>query len=425
MKIKVKNATYEQVMALPTPHTPPLKKPWRILQGLLRIAALPGLWAHKFTYTKTAMDKKEKGPFLVLMNHSSFFDLNVTFRLVPQPFFLVSTADALVGKQWILRKVGCLPTTKFTPDVSLARNLMRALHEKKTNVLLFPEAGYTFDGTATTLPSGLGALLKKLNVPVLSIITNGCFLRQPLYNNLRKRKVPVSAAMQCLFTRQDLAEKSAEELQAEIEKTFAFDNFQAQRTGQVRVDDKNRAEGLHRVLYKCPACQAEAQMLGEGVSLTCKACGKVYEMDEYGAMHAQSGETEFSHIPDWFDWQRACVREEIAQEGYQTALPVDVMVMHGTKCIYRIGSGNLSHDKDGFVLKNGDNTQIYHRQPTLFSYNINADYNWYELGDVVSIGDRKTQFYCIPKDGTPVTKLRFAAEETYTLCKNGLASKNK
>ena len=422
MKIKVRNSTYEEIMQLPAPSTPPLKKPWRILQVLLRIAALPGLWAHNFTYTKPRKKDMEKGPYLVLMNHSSFMDLHVTFRLMPQPFFLVSTQDALIGKEWILRKVGCLPTTKFTPDVALTRNLMRALHDKKTNVLLFPEAGYTFDGTATTLPVGLGAFLKKLGVPVLSIITDGCFLRQPLYNNLRKRKVPVSAKIQCLFTRNDLANKSAEELNEAIAKTFTFDNFQSQRDRQVRVDDENRAEGLHRVLYKCPACKTEAQMLGKGTTLTCQACGKTYEMDEYGVMRAQSGDTEFSHIPDWFAWQRACVREEIANPNYQKTLPVAVMVMHGNKCIYRIGKGKLSHDKDGFTLTSENGAQVYHRQPTLYSYSINADYNWYELGDVVSIGDRKTQFYCIPQDGTPVTKLRFAAEELFTLCKNDLSN---
>ena len=424
MKIKVKNATYEEICALPALKTPPLKKPWRILQILLRIAALPGLWAHKFKCEKVRMKQAGKGPFLILMNHSSFFDLNVTYHLMPRPFFLVCTADALIGKEWILRKVGCLPTTKFTPDIGLTRNITRALHEMKTNVLLFPEAGYSFDGTATTLPTGLGAFLKKLNVPVLSIITNGSFLRQPLYNNLRKRKVPVSAKMQCLFTREDIAQKSLEEIHTEIEKTFDFDNFKSQRMGQVRVDDENRAEGLHRVLYKCPACLAEAQMLGEGTTLTCKACGKIYQMDEYGTMHAQSGETQFSHIPDWFAWQRACVREEVQKTQYSQTLPVEVLVMHGNQCIYRIGDGILSHNKDGFTLTSGDNSQIYHRQPTLYSYSINADFNWYELGDVVSIGDRKTQFYCIPKDGTPVAKLRFAAEELYTLCKSSLTEKN-
>ena len=424
MKIKVKNATYEEICALPAPKTPHLKKPWRILQFLLRIASLPGLWLNRFHCEKIGIKQAGKGPFLVLMNHSSFFDLNVAFRLMPQPFFLVCTADALIGKEWILRKVGCLPTTKFTPDIGLTRNITRAIHEKKTNVLLFPEAGYSFDGTATTLPTGLAAFLKKLNAPVLTIVTNGCYLHQPLYNNLRKRKVPISAKMQCLFTRDDLANKSAEDLQADIEKTFTFDNFKAQRMGQVRVDDANRAEGLHRVLYKCPACHAERQMLGEGSTLTCKACGKIYQMDEYGTMHAQSGQTQFSHIPDWFAWQRACVREEVQKNDYQTVLPVEVLVMHGNKCIYRIGDGVLSHDKDGFTLTNGDNSQFYHHQPTLYSYSVNADYNWYELGDVVSIGDKKTQFYCIPKDGTPVSKLRFAAEELYKLRKNDLAEKN-
>ena len=419
MKIKVCNLTYDEVMQLPSIDTLPLKKPWRILQALLRIAAIPGLLLNKFTYKKVDMKKAGKGPYLVLMNHSSFFDLHVTFRLMPRPFYIVSTADALIGKEWILRKVGCLPTTKFTPDISLTRNITRALHDKKVNVLLFPEAGYSFDGTAVTLPTGLGAFLKKMNVPVLSIITDGCFLRQPLYNNLRKRKTRVSATMQCLFSREELAEKTIDELNEKIHEIFAFDNFKNQKENGVQIADENRAEGLHRVLYQCPACKSEFQMLGQGTTLTCKHCGKTYVMDEYGPMHAQSGETEFSHIPDWFAWQRKRVREQISDPAYRTELPVDIMIMHGNKCIYRVGEGTLLHDYNGFTLRAFDGKFTYN-QPPLYSYSVNADYNWYELGDVVSIGDRKTQFYCIPKDSTAVTKLRFAAEELYTLLKEKL-----
>ena len=40
-------------------------------------------------------------------------------------------------------------------------------------------------------------------------------------------------------------------------------------------------------------------------------------MDEYGAMHAEEGETEFSHIPAWYAWQRAAVREEIEAGTYR------------------------------------------------------------------------------------------------------------
>ena len=34
----------------------------------------------------------------------------------------------------------------------------------------------------------------------------------------------------------------------------------------------------------------------------------VYDMTTLGELKAREGETEFSHIPDWFAWQRQNVR---------------------------------------------------------------------------------------------------------------------
>ena len=68
---------------------------------------------------------------------------------------------------------------------------------------MYPEASYSFDGTATPLPRKMGVLLKKLGVPVVTVITQGAFTRQPLYNMLRKRKVSVRADVTCLFTKED------------------------------------------------------------------------------------------------------------------------------------------------------------------------------------------------------------------------------
>ena len=42
---------------------------------------------------------------------------------------------------------------------------------------------------------------------------------------------------------------------------------------------------------------------------------------------------------------------------------------------------------------------------------------WYELGDMVCIGDNKRLYYCFPKTDAPVAKARLAAEELYKLTK--------
>ena len=184
MKIKTMRRTYDEVMALPRPkHTKPWK-PTLLFRTVMRIASAPDLWATHFTYTR---DKKSepKEPCLILMNHSSFIDLKMAVgALYPKPFGIVCTTDAMVGKGLLMKLLGCIPTQKFVTDLSLIRDMKCMLHEKKTSVLLYPEAGYSFDGRATAMAPVMGGLIKMLNVPVLMITTHNAFARDPLCNGL-------------------------------------------------------------------------------------------------------------------------------------------------------------------------------------------------------------------------------------------------
>ena len=198
MKIKTKTMPYDKVMALPRPpHRNPLR-PNPVLSTVIRVLAEFDLFPTKFSYTTEGMEKLDpKEPVLILMNHSSFIDLKIAYRIFyPKPFGIVSTTDALVGfgMELLMRLIGCIPTNKFVSDIRLIGNMQYALREKQCSVLMYPEASYSFDGRATPLPRKLGVLLKKLNVPVVTVITEGAFSREPLYNCLQKRsKVPVHA----------------------------------------------------------------------------------------------------------------------------------------------------------------------------------------------------------------------------------------
>jgi hypothetical protein len=278
---------------------------------------------------------------------------------------------------------------------------------------MYPEAGYSFDGTSTTLPDDLGKFVKLMGVPVVMITANGAFARDPLYNNLQKRKVKVKADMEYIISPEDLNEKSAEELQKIIEDKFSFDNFRYQKENGIKITEPFRADGLNRVLYKCPHCMAEGEMVGKGTTLTCNACKKTYELSEDGSLAAENG--VFSHIPDWYKWERECVRKEILDGSYSFDEEVDIAMLVDTKRLYKVGSGRLTHTKDGFSLTGCDGKLEYSQKP-LSSYSLNSDFFWYEMGDVISIGNRDVLFYCFPKTKKDVvTKARLATEEIYKL----------
>jgi len=417
MKIRTVSKRYEEVLALtPKKHQKPLRtNPF--FRTLLKVVSVPDLLAVHFRCNKIGMDRLKKDqPCLYLMNHSSFVDLEIAASILfPRPFNIVATTDGFVGKNWLMRQIGCIPTKKFVSDLTLIKDISYAVKHLKSSVLMYPEASYSFDGTATPLPDSIGRFIQRLGVPVVMIRTYGAFARDPLYNNLQRRKVRVSADMEYLLSPEDLARMTPEEINTAIGEKFNFDNFRWQQENHVRIAEPFRADFLNRVLYKCPACGTEGQMQGKGTQIACTCCGKAYALDEYGLLHASEGETEFSHIPDWYAWERACVREELLNGAYRIETPVDICMSIDTKSIYRVGEGTLTHTENGLHLTGCDGKLDYHHAP-LSSYSLYSDFNWYEIGDVICIGDHRALYYCFPKtDRDVVAKARLAAEELFKI----------
>ncbi|MCR5476259.1 MAG: hypothetical protein K6E92_01380 [Lachnospiraceae bacterium] len=418
MKIRTKTITYEEAAALPSWEHQKPKKPSAILAAVARMALGGELKQVDFSCERVDLDRAGDGPWLILMNHCSFTDLAVAFEVLKgRPFSIVCTSDALVGKEALVRSLGCIPTRKFVSDLSLISDMKYALETNRASVLLFPEAGYSLDGTGTRLPRRFGLLLKRLAYPVVMITTYGAFSRDPLYNNLQKRDVKVSCRVKCLFTPEELAGRKVEEIDEVVEREFTLDYFRWQQENGVEIREPFRADGLNRILYQCPHCMTEGETLGSGTTLTCRHCGATYELEPLGSLRGVNVEPKFTHIPDWFAWERQQVQAQIADGTYALSVPCDIAILKDSKALYMVGSGTLRHDRNGFVLDGCDGA-LHYEQPPEASYSVNSDYFWYEIGDIVSIGTRDCLYYCFPKEGDIVAKTRIAAEELYRLVKS-------
>lgn len=417
MKIKTKPANYDDVINLKKPKHKRPKRPSIIFRTLIRLLSIGELLSCRFSYETERMDKLGKEPYLILMNHSAFIDLKIAYKIFyPMPFCTVCTSDGFVGKNWLMHQIGCIPTNKFVTDLTLVTDMLYTVNKLKTSILMYPEASYSFDGCATPLPRGLGKIIKKMGVPVITVITEGAFLHDPLYNCLQKRKTKVKAKVTCLLTAEEVKEKTTEEIDRMLDEVFSFDNFARQLETKTEIKENFRADGLERILYKCANCHSEGTMKGKGSVITCSACSKSYELDTFGRLKALSGETEFSHIPDWYNWERQNVIDEIKNGKYCLDTQVDIAILTDFKAIYKVGSGRLVHNENGFTLT-GCGGRLNYTQPPISSYGLYADYYWYEIGDVICIGDNKRLYYCFPKDNCQVAKARIAAEELYKIKK--------
>ena len=416
MKIKVTDLSYREVMNLPEPKQKKPKKQSPFFRKLMKILSQKEMKEISFSCTQEGMERIGKGePCLFLMNHSSFTDLQIAATLLSdRQYHIICTRDGFVGREGLRRSLGCVPTEKFVTDIRLVRDMKYCFEKLHSSILLFPEASYSFDGSTTPLPDSLGKFVKMMKVPVVMIRTHGAFLRDPLYNNLKKRNVRVSCEMKLLYTADEIASADPEAVRETLRAAFAYDHFREQDENGIVVSEPFRAEGLERVLYRCPSCLTEGSMHGEGTTITCSHCGKTYELGETGRLRALEGDTEFAYVTDWYAWERGCVRRQIEAGLYRMQEEVDILILKDMKSMYRVGSGTLTHTAEGFRLT-GCGGELDYFQDAALSYSLYADYYWYEIGDMISIGDHTCQYYCFPKNQQKanVAKARLAAEELY------------
>lgn len=135
-------------------------------------------------------------------------------------------------------------------------------------------------------------------------------------------------------------------------------------------------------------------------------------------MEAVNGETEFSHIPDWFRWEREQVRAQVRAGTYFFSDEVDVYSLPRCWRFLHLGKATLTHSREGFVLEGHHNGAPYriHRAPiSMNSLHVEYDYCYIKPHDCVDISTEKDSFYCYPVKQNIITKLGFATEELYLL----------
>ncbi len=367
-----------------------------------------------------------KPPYMLFSNHMSFIDFELAAMLTfPHGVNNVVNIDGYMYRPWLMELIGAICTRKFTSDLPLVRSIYTVL--KRGDILcLYPEARYSPVGTTAFLPDTLGMLLKRAKVPLVVIIHRGNYLHAPFWNYRRKRKVPLHTTMTQVLTKEQVESMSVAEINAAIKEAMRYDEYRYQKENGIRITEPFRAEGLHKVLYQCPCCKEEFKMDSLGTELFCTACGKRWNLEEDGSLKALSGETEFSHIPDWFEWERAMVRAEIVRGEYSYVDIVDVYSMPRCWKFFDLGKAKVTHDINGFVLEgtyNGNPYRIERKPEGIDSLHVEYDFPHVRRADCFDISTTNDSFYCYPTVPNVVTKLGLATEEIYKLKKSEIASK--
>ena len=385
------------------------------LGWLIWILSLPALLIHRCRIDKSGA-KGVKPPYLLLGNHNAFMDFKVASHATwPYQANYVVAIDGFIKREWLLRLIGCICTRKFTTDTMLVRQLIRVV--KMGGIpALYPEARYSLCGTTAVLPDSLGKLAKLLKVPVVVLLCHGHHINSPFYHLPDHGVRGTRAEMKEILTAEDVKTLSVAEINSRIREAFVYDDFRWQQENHVRISYKDRACGLHKVLYQCPNCGTEYEMSTAGTKLSCGHCGKTWTLSEYGELSADSGETEFSHVPDWYEWERANVKKEVEEGRYFFESTVRVDALPNSSGYIDLGKAKLTHSQEGFTLKGsyeGEDYEVHIPVPDIYSCHIEYEYLG-KFGDCIDLNIRDNTFYIYP-EGRPfaVTKIALATEELY------------
>ena len=384
------------------------------LRLLSYLIALSPVKKHKAKIKKIDMDGI-KPPYLLLGNHNAFMDINVlSVATFPHLLNYVIAIDGFIGRESLLRHIGGICKRKFTTDYELIKHLKYVIDHKHV-VAMFPEARYSLCGTKAIIPTSVARLCKYLNVPVVMLKMHGHHINSPFWNLHDRDVKPIEAELYPLVKKEELDELEIEDIDQRIQDAFEYDEYKWQKERNIHVTYEGRAEGLHKVLYKCPHCGKEYRMNSKGIYLYCEECGKKWEYSELGELKAVEGETEFSHIPDWYEWERDEVRKEVEAGTYHYEGEVHVDLLPKDK-FFHLGKGYLIHDMNGFKLTGeyeGEKYEAFLDAKTHYGVHIEYEYLG-KFGDCVDLNTLTDTFYVYPhgKDFA-VTKFSLACEELF------------
>ncbi len=361
-------------------------------------------------------------PFILICNHNAYYDFYVMVHATyPYTGIYPAAIDDFIGRELFLRYGGCVPKRKYTSDLTTVLQCKKAL-ELGQNFGIFAEARYSLCGVTEmdALTESLGQLVKMMGVPCVTFTARGHHITDPFWGNHIPRLLHhTDGYLTQIFTADEVKNASAEEINAKIREYLANDDWRWQSENRIAVKRKNRAEGLHKPLYMCPACKTEYRMNSKGAELFCEHCGKRWTLNYYGELEGNDGVTEFKFPSDWYLWEKELVTQEVEEGRYYFECDCHVNELPNSKGFVRLGKGKLVHDINGFRL---DGVRDYDGEPfkmhldALAQNSVHVEYN-YRFGngkDCIDLNSLKDTYYVFPENCLfSVTKVTFATEAIY------------
>ena len=289
-----------------------------------------------------ALLKEAEAPYIMLANHESFFDFYYLSQLSHprNPSYLV---NEFYCTRPVLRRMakpgGILSKKLFTPDMGTAAGLLR-MTRKGYPVVIFPEGRLSPDGRSNPIVEPGGALYQRLGVDLVLTRISGAYFANPKWRP-RGYRCKVRAEVVRVVKGDELRAMDASEIDALIADTLRSD---ASAVCVDRYRQRDKAKGLHNLLYRCADCGALYTTRGEGNTLSCAACGARHTLDE-----TYRFSDDAVSIPAYYDRIRALERAGL--DGVALSAAVETKVFGASGRVVKRERGTCTLTPAGFAYR--------------------------------------------------------------------------
>ena len=242
-------------------------------------------------------------PYLIVMNHQTAFDQFFVGMTFHRPVYYLASED-LFSMGWVSSLIRYLvapiPIKKQTTDLQAVKNCIKVAREGGT-ICIAPEGNRTYHGRNVYMKPSIGALARKLKLPIAIFRIEGGYGVQPRWSDVVRRG-KMRSFVSRVIEPEEYAGMTGDELAALIEKELTVDEGRV--TGQFR--HKKNAEFLERAMYYCPKCGFSTFESKDDV-ITCKTCGQQIRHLPTKELEGVNGEFPYRFVADWYDAQCAFV----------------------------------------------------------------------------------------------------------------------
>lgn len=254
----------------------------------------------KFGYTyEKAQGLPEK--YIVLANHTTDFDpLFVALSFPRHMYFVASEHVARWGfaSRLLMTFLAPILRPKGAVAAGTVKDILRKV-KSGHNVALFAEGSRSWDGrTGPILPS-TGKMVKSARCGLITYKLTGGYFVSPRWSEGGTRRGPIHGAPVRIYTAEELAQMTADEVNAAIRADLWEDAYARQTAAPKPYRGKVPAEKMENLLFLCPVCGGSDTITSRGDMVTCAQCGLRFRYNEYGMLEG----APFATVQAFADWQ--------------------------------------------------------------------------------------------------------------------------